>query len=38
MPFGGLLVAKVLTLNLLPLIYMATERWHKPSDGSEDDR
>ncbi len=30
MLFGGLSVGAVLTLNLIPVIYVATERWRKP--------
>jgi CzcA family heavy metal efflux pump len=33
MLFGGLLVGGVLTLNLIPVIYVATERWRKPVSG-----
>ena len=30
MLFGGLLVGALLTLNLIPVIYVATERWRRP--------
>jgi len=30
MLFGGLTAGTLLTLNVLPVIYMATERWRKP--------
>ena len=33
MLFGGLLVGGVLTLNLIPVIYVATDRWRKAVSG-----
>jgi CzcA family heavy metal efflux pump len=33
MLFGGLLVGAALTLNLIPVIYVATERWRNPVGG-----
>ena len=33
MLFGGLTVGTLLTLNLLPVIYIATERWRRPVPG-----
>ena len=32
MLFGGLTAGTLLTLNLLPVIYVATERWRRPSE------
>ncbi len=31
MLFGGLTAGTLLTLNLLPVLYVSTERWRRPS-------
>ena len=35
MLFGGLTTGTLLTLNILPVIYVATERWRRPVTNSE---
>lgn len=36
MLLGGLTIGAIMTLNLLPVIYVATERWRRPQHASEE--